>query len=88
MIGKKKQALHESTKNFLSYEWKSTVKFQFDLLKTIKDISSNKGAAQLICDSSFMIEIDLNYGKSTCVPPGTSTYSPATLSQMDIALGL
>jgi len=29
MIGKKKQALHESTKNFLSYEWKSTVKFQF-----------------------------------------------------------
>lgn len=30
MIGKKKHALHESTKNFLSYEWEITVKFQFD----------------------------------------------------------
>lgn len=29
MIGKKKHALHESTKNFLSYEWEITVKFQF-----------------------------------------------------------
>ena len=28
MIRKKKHALHESTKNFLSYEWEITGKFQ------------------------------------------------------------
>jgi len=32
MIGKKKHALHESTKNFLSYEWEITVKFQFSVI--------------------------------------------------------
>ena len=41
MIGKKKHALHESTKNFLSYEWEITVKFQFEEVNTL-DIEKSK----------------------------------------------
>ena len=41
MIGKKKHALHESTKNFLSYEWEITVKFQFEEVNTL-DIEKAK----------------------------------------------
>lgn len=41
MIGKKKHALHESTKNFLSYEWEITVKFHFEEVNTL-DIEKTK----------------------------------------------
>ena len=41
MIGKKKHALHESTKNFLSYEWEITVKFQFEDVNAL-DVEKTK----------------------------------------------
>ena len=57
MIGKKKHALHESTKNFLSYEWEITVKFQFEEVNTL-DIEKAKSyynqiRSEDLCDCDF-----------------------------------
>ena len=57
MIGKKKHALHESTKNFLSYEWEITVKFQFEEVNTldIEKVKSyyNQIRSEDLCDCDF-----------------------------------
>ena len=57
MIGKKKHALHESTKNFLSYEWEITVKFQFEEVNTL-DIEKaklyyNQIRSEDLCDCDY-----------------------------------
>ena len=57
MIGKKKHALHESTKNFLSYEWEITVKFQFEEVNTL-DIEKTKSyynqiRSEDLCDCDY-----------------------------------
>ena len=57
MIGKKKHALHESTKNFLSYEWEITVKFQFEEVNTL-DIEKAKSyynqiRSEDLCDCDY-----------------------------------
>ena len=57
MIGKKKLALHESTKNFLSYEWEITVKFQFEEVNTL-DIEKaklyyNQIRSEDLCDCDY-----------------------------------
>ena len=57
MIGKKKHALHESTKNFLSYEWEITVKFQFEEVNTL-DIEKaklyyNQISSEDLCDCDY-----------------------------------
>ena len=57
MIGKKKHALHESTKNFLSYEWEITVKFQFEEVNTL-DVEKAKSyynqiRSEDLCDCDY-----------------------------------
>ena len=57
MIGKKKHALHESTKNFLSYEWEIAVKFQFEEVNTL-DIEKaklyyNQIRSEDLCDCDY-----------------------------------
>ena len=57
MIGKKKHALYESTKNFLSYEWEITVKFQFEEVNTL-DIEKaklyyNQIRSEDLCDCDY-----------------------------------
>lgn len=57
MIGKKKHALHESTKNFLSYEWEITVKFQFEEVNTldVEKVKSyyNQIRSEDLCDCDY-----------------------------------